>query len=127
MRTLVATIIILLAAQMVQNFPGFRGCRSQEDCEPGTCCVVAMERYSTPRCQKLSQQGEYCRPRNSAQNTSLNYPNGIVDLLNLYTVFCPCDAGLICKQAMCQANTFLQSNRLPWIYYDTLLYSNNLA
>ncbi|XP_013775587.1 astakine-like [Limulus polyphemus] len=111
MRTLVATIIILVA-QMAQSFPGFRGCRSQQDCDPGSCCVVAMERFSTPRCQKLSQQGEYCRPRNSALNTSLSYPNGILDVTNLYTVLCPCDVGLICEQAMCQPNTFLQSNHL---------------
>ncbi|XP_013776682.1 astakine-like [Limulus polyphemus] len=102
MKTIVCVFLILLELQVILSFPGFDGCRSPQDCDKSSCCVITMEKYSVPHCRKLGNKEEYCRTRNSAQNMTLNYPNGSVDVFGVYRILCPCNDGLECVQSVCQ-------------------------
>ncbi|XP_076364341.1 astakine-like [Tachypleus tridentatus] len=102
MRPQIILFILIVIIKLVFGIPYFQGCKSPADCGPGECCVVGMNRYSFPRCEKLGQKDDYCRPSNLPENKTLSYPNGDVDYFNIYTLFCPCDTGFVCFQAQCE-------------------------
>lgn len=76
---------------------------SGDQCGPNECLVVGMQAYSEPRCVSLGADGDFCRAENMADNVTLHYPNKIVEAKNIYTLFCPCQDGLECTRATCQA------------------------
>ncbi|KAH7979163.1 hypothetical protein HPB49_008514 [Dermacentor silvarum] len=85
-----------------------QSCTGPQDCLHDECCVVGMQRYSVPQCQKLGQIGDTCRPYNAPENRTLWYPyNGGVQQKNMatYTLLCPCAGGLHCTAAQCQPGT----------------------
>uniref|UniRef100_A0A147BRC8 Prokineticin domain-containing protein n=1 Tax=Ixodes ricinus TaxID=34613 RepID=A0A147BRC8_IXORI len=100
----VGAILLLCAMASSQKPQGFEeACSGPEDCQPGECCVLGMQRFSIPNCRKLGQIGDTCRPNNAPENRSLWYPRGIEFAShNTYTLFCPCDAGMTCWDARCQ-------------------------
>nr|DAA34752.1 TPA_inf: ixodegrin [Amblyomma variegatum] len=105
------TFAVLCVCIMVGTVWAFRlpdSCTGPEDCLPDECCVVGMQRYSVPRCEKLGQIGATCRPYNVPENRTLWYPhNGGVQQRNhaTYTLLCPCTSGLQCTEARCQPAT----------------------
>ncbi|XP_064465739.1 astakine-like [Ornithodoros turicata] len=83
------------------RIPG--SCTGPEDCQPDECCLVGMQRYSIPRCEKVGQIGATCRPYNLAEDRTLYYPHGtVIETRSTYTLLCPCDAGLTCSGARCE-------------------------
>lgn len=81
-------------------------CTGPEDCLPGECCVIGMQRYSTPRCEKVGQIGDTCRPYNPPENRTVWYgPRLQQQNRNTYVLFCPCANGLQCTAAQCQPAT----------------------
>uniref|UniRef100_A0A023GCS7 Putative secreted protein n=1 Tax=Amblyomma triste TaxID=251400 RepID=A0A023GCS7_AMBTT len=105
------TFGVLCACVMVGSLWAFRlpdSCTGPQDCLPDECCVVGMQRYSVPRCEKFGQIGDTCRPYNAPENRTLWYPhNGGVQQKNIatYTLLCPCASGLQCTTAQCQPAT----------------------
>ncbi|XP_067133710.1 astakine-like [Centruroides vittatus] len=88
-------------------------CNSSSDCSFGHCCVLGMMRYGVPRCRALGRIGQLCRMNNEPQNTTLYYPNGVlVDVSDVYTLTCPCDIGLACKNNVCAAEDAYDDNYL---------------
>lgn len=81
-------------------------CTGPEDCLPGECCVIGMQRYSMPRCEKVGQIGDTCRPYNPPENRTVWYgPRLEQQNHNTYVLFCPCANGLQCTAAQCQPAT----------------------
>ncbi|XP_022253988.1 astakine-like [Limulus polyphemus] len=103
MRPEITLFILFTIIMLAIGVPYFYGCKSPADCEPGECCVIGMNRYSFPRCEKFGQKNDFCLPSNTPQNKTLYYPNGAVDFSNIYMLFCPCDTGFICYQAHCES------------------------
>lgn len=65
-------------------------------------CLVstAHDLYSYPRCQKLHEEGDYCRPDGPMiTNGSRTYPDESEIMLDeVFVLFCPCAPGLICDR-----------------------------
>ncbi|XP_072144799.1 astakine-like [Dermacentor andersoni] len=105
------TLGVLCVCLMIGTAWTFRlpqSCTGPQDCLHDECCVVGMQRYSVPICQKLGQIGDTCRPYNTPENRTLWYPyNGGVQQKNsaTYTLLCPCAGGLHCTAAQCQPAT----------------------
>lgn len=103
-RTLYALIFLTVFIQMRHSYPyrDIDACQSSADCPFGQCCVIGMTRYSFPRCQPLGQMGHFCRMDNEPENRTLFYPNGLmIDVVDIYTVSCPCDIGFVCRSNVC--------------------------
>uniref|UniRef100_A0A1W7R959 Venom protein n=1 Tax=Hadrurus spadix TaxID=141984 RepID=A0A1W7R959_9SCOR len=95
-------IITIVVSALIQDIKTNR-CSSPADCEPDECCVIGMQRYSIPSCQKFSQEGDHCRSNNNGRDLILYYPgNQTIEAKNIYTLFCPCKTGLSCTRGTCQ-------------------------
>ncbi|GFY56968.1 uncharacterized protein TNIN_245822 [Trichonephila inaurata madagascariensis] len=77
-------------------------CTSPKDCEPGECCVLGMQRYSTPNCRSLGKSDDVCLVNNTAEDKLLGYPDGSLrQYYDIYRLFCPCEDNLRCSNAKC--------------------------
>ncbi|GFR13791.1 uncharacterized protein TNCT_701541, partial [Trichonephila clavata] len=75
-------------------------CSSPKDCEPGECCVLGMQRYSSAWCKPLGKQDDFCRSDNPAVDRVIEYPNGLVKHFHdVHILFCPCEENLNCSRA----------------------------
>ncbi|GBN08268.1 hypothetical protein AVEN_252148-1 [Araneus ventricosus] len=100
MNHLLAGFACLLFASVIFAYNP-RECSKPSDCGPNECCVVGMERYSTPRCESLGQKGSTCVVGNEPEDKVLSYPNGAKEVFGVYRLFCPCAEPLSCSRAKC--------------------------
>uniref|UniRef100_A0A4Q8K2K5 U53-Liphistoxin-Lth1b_1 n=2 Tax=Liphistius TaxID=62150 RepID=A0A4Q8K2K5_9ARAC len=96
-------VIFLCSALFLQGVfcADLGSCNKPEDCGPGECCTIGMQRYSIPQCRKMGQEGSFCRQGNQPSDRVLYYPTEYVEMKGVYTMFCPCKLGLQCKGAKC--------------------------
>ncbi|CAM1307233.1 Uncharacterised protein g4556 [Pycnogonum litorale] len=88
-------------------------CTSPDDCLPGECCVISMNRFSIPLCTPLGQLKEHCIMDNEAYDTDLYYPNSlVVNVTEIHRLFCPCDRKFICHKNECRPKFVGGSNDL---------------
>lgn len=106
MKVFIGALCLCAVACSLSAFRMPGSCTGPEDCESGECCVVGMQRYSVPRCEKLGQIGDTCRPYGLPGNYTLWYPHTseVQENHDTYTLLCPCDSGLRCSRAQCQPN-----------------------
>ncbi|GFT76053.1 uncharacterized protein NPIL_198261 [Nephila pilipes] len=77
-------------------------CSSPKDCAPGECCVLGMQRFSTPWCRPMGKRGDVCLVQNEPEDKELSYPDGTVrHYYGIYRLFCPCKGNLTCSKAKC--------------------------
>uniref|UniRef100_A0A1W7R967 Venom protein n=1 Tax=Hadrurus spadix TaxID=141984 RepID=A0A1W7R967_9SCOR len=76
---LLAIVLLLIPSQGSLSRDG---CESGEDCPQRECC---LRRHFTKSCEMLTEEGEFCSPRNE---------NGTERAV--YMLFCPCESGLQC-------------------------------
>lgn len=82
--------------------PITRECLKPGDCNPDECCVLGMQRYSVPHCARLGTPGDNCLVDNDPSDRLLEYPDrSILSTRGVYTLFCPCDFGLVCSRNSC--------------------------
>ncbi|CAL1275530.1 unnamed protein product [Larinioides sclopetarius] len=101
MNHLLAGFACLLFASIIFAYEP-RECSKPSDCGPNECCVVGMQRYSTPRCESLGGKGSTCIVGNEPEDKVLSYPNGNKEVFGVYRLFCPCADSLTCSRAKCR-------------------------
>lgn len=97
-------LVLVIALITLTSFQDImaNSCRSAADCQPDECCRIGMQRYSTPSCMKLGQEGGHCRRENTGRDMTLHYPDGSkIEGKGLYTLFCPCKPSLQCEKGTC--------------------------
>ncbi|XP_039283521.1 astakine-like isoform X2 [Nilaparvata lugens] len=88
----------LLVETRPENRPGYIECQDSAECGSFACCVIGMDRYSSPRCMPHRREGNICRPAsNTPQNKTISItPFEFMDFTNVHDIMCPCMAGLHC-------------------------------
>ncbi|KAJ4451400.1 hypothetical protein ANN_02862 [Periplaneta americana] len=97
-------VLIVASVALIEASPYTGACLDAKNCGASQCCVVGMQAYSIPTCNKVRGLGESCRPNNEPGDFNLSYPDGSsMQVTNAYLAVCGCAEGLLCHRGTCQA------------------------
>ncbi|XP_022664410.1 astakine-like [Varroa jacobsoni] len=119
----VATSILTAAMAGSDHWLG-NFCSKPGDCSTNECCLVGMSRYSRPTCVRQATVGENCLMGARPENKTLLYPGGrLIEVHGVYRLFCPCEDGLDCFEAVCQPMSSKEVSRNALYDIDSFDYS----